>query len=219
MIRISLLAGATALCLAPLASAQNNCERIKDEKALLGGVVGAVAGGVIGAAIADGDDHGRYRNRGYRGYRGYGHRRHHHRGGDGDQVAGAVIGGVLGAVVGSSIGSSSTKCANTETYQYGDVASPTRLPYGPAWNTNPDGSLKTQEVSQDYGYGQRPLYGGPNSATGSTQTQVYEQPYTPECQTAQRETRLPDGSVIREPVEICRQEDGSWQFSSQAYGY
>jgi len=46
MIRISLLAGATALCLAPLASAQNNCERIKDEKALLGGVVGAVAGGV-----------------------------------------------------------------------------------------------------------------------------------------------------------------------------
>ncbi len=235
MIRLTLLAGAAALCLSPLAFAQSynsNCERIKDDQALVGGLIGAVAGGVLGAAIADdGDD---YRHRGYRGH--HGHRGYRHHGyrhnNDGDEVAGALIGGVLGAVVGAGIASSGTDCTpayssyspRVETYGYGDVPSPTRLPYGPAWNSQPNGAPSAPQPV-NYGYGQQPLYGGESDVPAApppppTQTPGPAQPvYAPECQSVQRETRLPDGGVIREPVEVCRQADGSWEFQQDDYSY
>lgn len=243
MIRTALALGATALCLAPAVQAQSynsygyghspnashiaHCKQIKNDKRVVGSLIGAVAGGVLGAAIADdGDDH-HYHRRGYRGHRGYyghrGHYRHrgygyHHKDDDGDQIAGALIGGVLGAVVGGELASSGTDCKPVETYSYAGVPAPTRSPHGSAWATSP------QEANRAYsvGYQQQgqELYG---SAPAPTPAPVYSDPAPapvtePDCRTMQRETRLPDGEVLLEPVDVCRTPDGSWSVQ-EPYAY
>jgi hypothetical protein len=213
------------------------CERQKDSDRLAGGLVGAVAGGLIGAAIGGElePDNGYHRYRGYRGYRGYhgyrGHRRrhrgyYHDRGADGAEIAGAVIGGLIGAAVGSEVAADSTDCARTYSYgrqgtsSFGDAYAPTRSPTGPAWenpglqqsrsdaqpqpvsadspaypSTQAYPSVPAYPVDEDYG-----LDGGPQDAVEAGA-----------CTTVRRETRLPDGTVIREPVEVCQTEDGRWQ--------
>jgi len=94
-----------------------------------------------------------------------------------------------------------------------DVHAPTRSPTGPAWE-NPQqqqsaGPAFPQPVSvptpgpayPDYpSDGEDDLYGAPEA-----------QPTERECTTVRRETRMPDGTVIREPVEVCQTEDGRWQ--------
>lgn len=178
-------------------------------------------------------------NRGYRGHRrsrGY----YHDRGDDGAEIAGAVIGGLLGAAVGSGVAGDSTNCTQTynyggssayggtpaygrtQTYRseqttgsgFGDVYAPTRSPTGPAWE-NPDyqqsnprptsqpvsgpapayPSVPAYPVDENYG-----LAGAPEASVAAG-----------ECTTVRRETRLPDGTIIREPVEVCQTEDGRWQ--------
>ena len=72
--------------------------------AIVGGLIGALAGGAIGNNIDDDDKH---RYRGHRGYYGYGHgyRRHRSKSDNSGKVAtGAVIGGLLGALAGSEVG-------------------------------------------------------------------------------------------------------------------
>ena len=67
-------------------------------------------------------------------------------------------------------------------------------------------TVRTVRVQED------PLYGGPVQSPRT----VYSDPapvYQPACQTVQRETRLPDGSVIREPVSVCQGSDGRWEFT------
>lgn len=202
------------------------CERQRDNDRLAGGVVGAVAGGLIGAAIGGElePDNGYHRYRGYRGYRGHRRGYYHDRGDDGAEIAGALIGGVLGAVVGSELAGDSTDCARTYSYSgtpnYGhsqyragdlnNVYAPTRSPTGPAWEAPHVQQSKAQPVNasapaypsvpaypieEDYG-----LAGAPDEA-------IVER----ECTTVRRETRLPDGTIIREPVEVCQTEDGRWQ--------
>lgn len=207
--------------------ASSACERQKDSDRLAGGLVGAVAGGLIGAAIGGElePDNGYHRYRGhrgyrgyhgYRGYRGYGRRHrgyYHDRGDDGAEIAGALVGGLIGAAIGSEVASSDTNCARTYNYEpqrhqpvrsYGssNVYAPTRSPTGPAWDP-PQGqpisaetpaypSVPAYPTDQEFG-----LSGGPAD--------------TQECTTVRRETRLPDGTVIREPVEVCQTEDGRWQ--------
>ncbi|MCR9078743.1 MAG: hypothetical protein NXH78_06560 [Hyphomonadaceae bacterium] len=216
------------------------CEKQKDSDRLAGGLVGAVAGGLIGVAIGgelepDNGYH-RYRGhrgyRGYRGYRGHRHRRrgyYHDRGDDGAEIAGGVIGALAGAAIGSELAGSSTDCVRTystghydtgraySSQNYGSgmsgVHAPTRSPTGPAWE-NPQqqqsaGPAFPQPVSAptpgpaypDYpGDYEDDLYGAPETEAPAR-----------ECTTVRRETRLPDGTVIREPVEVCQTEDGRWQ--------
>lgn len=225
------------------------CERQKNNDKLAGGLVGAVAGGLIGAAIGgelepDNGYH-RYRgyrgHRGYRGYRGYRHRPrgyYHDRGDDGAEIAGAVVGGLIGAAVGSSVAGDSTNCARTYSYapsgrhqnagSWGNVYAPTRSPTGPAWE-NP-GVQQSQRLPQTRpvsaaapAYPSEPAYpsvpayptdddyglaGAPEATTGAG-----------ECTTVRRETRLPDGTVIREPVEVCQTDDGRWQMPEPIPGY
>lgn len=234
MIRTMLFAGAAALCLAPAAQAQyhngydngyyqsaqkSGCEREQDSNRLVGGLIGAVAGGALGVAIADdNDDHyrGRRHYRGHRGYRGYrGHHGYRHNN-DGDEIAGALIGGVLGAVIGSELAASGTDCRRTVTNNYSyramNVAPPTRQAFATA-NPQPVSS------QQPYAYGNpgEQLYGGPASNAGPrepirvTRTQPEPQPaYAPTCRTVQRETRLPDGQVVREPISVCQDSNGQW---------
>lgn len=177
-------------------------------------------------------------NRGYRGSR-RGRVYYHDRGDDGAEIAGAVIGGLLGAAVGSGVAGDSTDCSRTynsyggnayggnnyggaPVYRgtqtsgsgFGDVYAPTRSPTGPAWE-NPDyqqsnpvpasqpvsgtapayPSVPAYPVDEDYG-----LAGGAEAPVTRN-----------ECTTVRRETRLPDGTIIREPVEVCQTEDGRWQ--------
>jgi hypothetical protein len=138
---------------------------------------------------------------------------------------------VIGAAIGSEVAAGSTNCRTTRTYEYSsDPYAPTRSPTGPQWETpqqaptrvystttQPTRTVTTRTVStqpQD----QDDLYGGPTD-TATTTTgprRVYTQ--TPECTTVQRETRLPDGGVVREPVEVCKGSDGRWNMPAGA-GY
>lgn len=219
-------------------SVNRGCERQKNDDRLAGAVIGGLAGAVIGVAIADGNDDNYHRHRGYRGYRGYrghrgyrGYRGHRHRGhgGDTDEILGGVVGGVIGAAIGSEVAAGSTKCRTTQTYEYSsDPYAPTRSPTGPQWEppqqaptrvysttTQPTRTVTTRTVStqpHDH-HGHDDLYGGPTETRTTTgPRRVYSQ--TPECTTVQRETRLPDGGVVREPVEVCKGSDGRWNMQN-----
>lgn len=245
MIRTALFASAAALCLAPMAQGQSypsygyqdgyqvrqssggGCERERDDNRVAGTIIGAVAGGLLGAAIADNDGgHHGYRSRGYRGHRGYGRHRGHHRGGDGDEIAGALIGGVLGAVVGGEIASSGTDCQTRNTrYAYDNIAPPTRQAFAPSQpyqTAAPAYTTQPQYPAQSaYPAVEQPLYGGPADpiTPPSQPVRITRTDVAPQCQTVQRETRLPDGSVVREPVSVCQGSNGEWQMQEQVAGY
>lgn len=242
--RYAATAGALSFLVAPVAMSQgsyyghygdghaptqtnSHCEKMKDDKKLVGGLIGAVAGGALGVAIADDGDDKHY-HRSYRGYRGYhGHRgwrhgrRHHgyyHHDDNGDEIAGALIGGVLGAVVGSELAGNSVDCA--PKWNYAEVPPPTRQAQGRAWNAPPQTS-NYGNPPRSVVYSNQPLPGELAGAPQTIQTPYRVTPpapteFQPECTTVQRETALPDGSVAREPVEVCREADGGWYFSEDA---
>ena len=217
--------------------------------AVIGAVAGGLIGVAIGGELEPDNGFNRYKgyrgHRGYRGYRGYrghrGHRRgfYHDRGDDGAEIAGGLIGGLVGAAIGSELASGSTDCArtySTGTYntgrQYGpysgDVYAPTRSPTGPAWENPQRQQSASPPVPQpvsappsdfpDYG----PDY-GPDYQSDYPNDDLYGAPEAPlserECTTVRRETRLPDGSVIREPVEVCQTDDGRWQMPNEVPNY
>ncbi|MEL7545607.1 MAG: hypothetical protein AAGJ84_03075 [Pseudomonadota bacterium] len=240
--RYLVAAGATGLICAPAAFAQaqygggygyghspqpvnSHCEQIRDDKRLVGGLIGAVAGGALGVAIADDDDDGHYHrkyrgHRGYYGHRGWRHGRRHggyyHHDSDGDEIAGALIGGVLGAVVGSELAGSSVDC--TPKWNYAEVPPPTRQAFGGAWNApprtsnygNPPRSVlySNQPLPGELAGGPTPIVPAIETPYRVTATEPTE--FQPECTTVQRETSLPDGNIVREPVEVCRSVEGSW---------
>lgn len=188
--------------------ANERCREARDDQRLAGALVGGVLGAVAGGLIVENntDDEYRYvrrgRHYGYRGYRGYGHRR----GGywykddnDGEVAAGAILGAVVGGLAGSELAKSSVNCDTQWKY---DVPPPTRSAYGPGWESSP------QRVSAEtrYPYPQEPLHGGPGSDESIR-----------DCEEVWRETRMPDGRVIREPVLACR--DGEVRYEPRTrYG-
>ena len=220
------------------------CEKQRDNDKLAGGLVGAVAGGLIGGAIGnniDTDNHhrgryGRYGNgygnygRGYgrRNHRRYDRRRNHNSDNDGDVIVGALLGAIVGGIAGSSLAeSSSNKCESygpQRTTNYGGYSNNTR---------NNNYGRTTYPASRGTDYGRREVYGGtapsyPPARTYPTSTRTYPatttSPRQPayggrECQTVYRETRLPSGEVIRDPVEVCRDNASSdWRVTGSAAG-
>ncbi len=180
--------------------ANERCRDAQDDQklagALVGGVLGAVAGGLIVENNTDDEyryaRHGRdYGRRGHRGYRGY--RRHGRHGGyrykdsnDGEVAAGAILGAVVGGLAGSQLAKSTVNCDTQWKY---DVPPPTRSAHGPGWESGPQRvSARTQ-----YPFPEEPLYGG---TSGQTVGQ--------DCERVWRETRMPDGRVVREQVMACR---------------
>ena len=213
---------------------------------VVGAIAGGLIGVAIGGELEPDNGYHRYRGyRGYRGHRGYGRRGYgrrgyyHDRGDDGAEIAGGLIGALAGAAIGSELAGSSTDCARTYssgtyhsgTYDSGyatshrnygsgmsDVHAPTRSPTGPAWE-NPQQQQSTapaypQPVSAPPQYPEYPDYPEPadDNLYGAPETT------TRECTTVRRETRLPDGTVIREPVEVCQTEDGRWQMPQTVPG-
>ena len=254
MIRIALLASAAAFCLAPMAQAdheyrsgnsgydtgyqnqrsqvKSGCEREKDNNRLIGGLLGAVAGGTLGVALTNDndDDYRGYNNYGRRGYgrhRGYGHHGYsRRRGNDDDEIAAALIGGLLGAVIGSEIAASGTDCRTTSNrYNYTDVPPPTRQPFAQnrAYTASQPAYPYTPVQPAQYPAQEQPLYGGTADTQSQqpiriTRTTTQAQVYAPQCQTVQRETRLPDGTMVREPVSVCQTTDGNWQIQASPAG-
>lgn len=204
------------------------CERQRSDDSAAGTVVGALAGALIGGALgnefADDDDHGGYRGGYGRGHgRGYGRGYDRHRGNDdndGEVIAGALIGALVGGAAGNSIAK--------------DTGPDCQVAYAPySYSSSPRGSIpRTTEG----------LYGGPEvMSPGGYRPEAYpssypsepsypsypdyrDQPRDRDCRVIQRETRLPDGDIQRDPVTACyddrtRQwvvQDG---YSSDPYGY
>lgn len=263
MIRMACLGSATALAFSLPAAAQNysysgygydgygyenqgyyqsNCDRERSSNQAAGTIVGAIAGGLIGAAIAD-DGDGRHHRRGHHrykrgygyGYRGYGHGYRHND--DGDKVAGALIGGVVGAIAGNAIaGSASNDCVERVynspqgNARYGgmNVPAPTRQPYGQNW----DNDAQPVRLNNGYGgqgeYGLRPgeeLYGGGSSYNdnpawsdpeyGAT-TQGYNAGYSAPRDTGECRTvyrdRYINGERVSEPATACNVGGDRWEF-------
>ncbi|HAQ35183.1 MAG TPA: hypothetical protein DCQ53_07470, partial [Alphaproteobacteria bacterium] len=109
MIKIALLAAASAAVLTPAATAQaqtyrsvQECEAARQNRQVAGAVIGAIIGGVIAAQVEDDIDdrdnrHWRGRGRGHNDYYGRGRGRGYDRGNENDVAvaAGAGIGDVV----------------------------------------------------------------------------------------------------------------------------
>jgi len=228
MIRFSLLLSSAAALLltAPLASADHGqnrpaysshsasgpmqtCDRIRQDRQLAGGLIGAVAGGLIGVALAEDSKPSHYHPRSYRHRHGsyrhygrYGHGYRSHR--ESDEIAGAVIGGALGAAIGAGIAGQGQNCPQLTSRQYDPALAPTRSPTGPAWQTRP-----YPRQAEPVAVSQAELYGGPEHDQAESRRD-YQAEAREACTQVQRETRLPDGSFIREPVRVCQDPAGYW---------
>ena len=248
MIRMAILGSAAALTLSLPAAAQqygqsaygNNgyyqqqagssyaeCERARRNKQTAGGLFGAVAGGLLGAALADGDDDDRYRRgrhgysrygRGYnRGYgRGYG--RYHRDDDDGNQAAGAIAGALIGGVAGTALGGSTTNC-NRQAQVRQPYAYDNSRTYNQGRQVRYDNSYEREPYRRDtYNDDLRPgeeLYGGSPRANpawndpeyGAT-TRGYNAGYsaprdTGECRTVYRGDQ---------PATACNVGGDRWEF-------
>ena len=169
-----------------------NCNATKNSSQIGGAVLGSVLGGVLGSNVAAG-----------------GHRH------DGTAV-GAVLGGVLGA----GIGGSSVDCrpapmqgrlpppAGTYAPGYGYNDGYAQPPYGygsgPSDRYPVDPGYSNYGRDDDDGY-ERDYRDGPGLYPDDYRSYSRNDEYAGrDCTEATQITRLPDGTVIRRPVEACR---------------
>jgi hypothetical protein len=205
----------------------DGCKAERDQQKLVGGLIGGALGAVAGAAIGNNlGDGNNYNRRGYRGggYGGHGYgygnggyndhyrpNRHRRRSGNDDteQIVAGLILGTIGAVAGSEIAASNVDC-NRQVYQ--GIPAPTRQAYGNGWEQG-------QPAYQQTGAQQGELYGGQYGQRSNTNTNGNNRngADTRQCEPVYRETRLPDGRVVTEEVQACR--DGVTYYEPRtAYG-
>lgn len=187
-IKALLLLSAVAAMATPVAFAQSrSCAEVRQNNQIGGAIVGGILGGVLGSNAASS-----------------GHRH------DGTAV-GAVLGGLIGAGAGGNVrcgpppgpnyGFSSQSGYNQNPNygdrHYGDAG------YGaPRYGEDPylDGSLRQGGYRPDLYPSDRRAYSRDDRFAGA------------DCRESIQVTRLPDGSEIRRPVEVCRDAYyGEWQ--------
>ena len=199
---------ASAAATALPASAQGyarTCQASKNANQVGGAIVGGLLGGVLGSNVA----------------------------GKGHKHDGTALGAVLGGVVGAGVGGSSTNCSYSTAPQGNGRLPPPPGTYSPDYGYN-DGYGE----DRDYGYNsQYPSDPGYSSGYGEDDDPYYRDRspqgrdydggsvyaggnrdyrdgrYAGEdCSTAIQTTRLPDGTVIKRPVEACRDAYyGDWR--------
>lgn len=178
------------------------CERQRADESVTGTVVGAIAGALIGGAIGNNIE----ADRTYTRYNRWGRpvaRYTEGRSESGNVAVGAALGALLGGAAGNSIAKDSGPgCA--VAYAPGRSYHPP--PGGPIPRTT-EGLYGGPEVigrshypadyPSTYGRGtEDPSYpGNHDEARG-------QEPWR-DCRVVQRETRLPDGDVLRDPVTAC----------------
>ncbi|MEM7662822.1 MAG: hypothetical protein AAF292_11275 [Pseudomonadota bacterium] len=235
MRKLAIAAAFIALVSAPQAAAQvANCGQ--DNRAA-GAVVGALVGGATGGIIANNIERDVFvGRRGFRGHRGfYGHRGYGHRGfrrgrvvtRRGNQELGIVLGALAGGIVGSQIGAQNSQPCQTfvgnPSQRYGD---PFARPLKGAQTHHTshvvaDGPIDLNAVKYGDPFGGRPVVRNTSPAP-AIETRPREDlaggpeglpqgVFEPQCQTVFQDTELPDGSSIRQPVEVCQySEGGEW---------
>ncbi len=199
---------ATALPTMMPAAAQNyplrSCSEAKRDNQVGGAILGGILGGVLGSNVAAG-----------------GHR------GDG-----TAVGAVLGGLVGQGIGKDTTHCAPPRQTASG-------YGYAPGSTYNPNPAYGGSRYN-DYGYDPAPpgvypydagdssyrsdgrAYGRDNSSHGRYGSDLYPSDRSAyndrdgfagsDCSEATQITRLPDGSEIHRPIEVCRDAYyGDWR--------
>lgn len=195
---------ASAAATALPASAQGyarTCNASKNANQVGGAIVGGLLGGVLGSNVAA----------------------------KGHKHDGTALGAVLGGVVGAGIGGSSTNCSYSTAPQDRGPLPPPPGTYAPGYGYN-DGYGQGQGYngqyssypadpgySSGYGYDDDPYY----RDRSPRHDPVYvdgnrgyrDDGYAGEdCSTAIQTTRLPDGTVIKRPVEACREAYyGDWR--------
>ncbi len=186
---------------APRTYTNTRCKQARDDNQLAGALVGGLIGAVAGGLIVDNNSSGHgsrhyrggrgyghgYNGYGYSGYRGRGHHGSGHHDNDGEVIAGALLGAVVGGLAGSELAKSSVNC-DTE-WRYSDVPPPTRSAAGPGWNSAPAHRVSAPQPD----IYEEPLRGAPDDRAAIR-----------DCQEVMRETRMPDGRIVREPVLACR---------------
>ncbi len=203
-IKTALILTAAALAVALPASAQTyqrNCANTKNSSQVGGAIVGSIIGGVLGNNIAT----------------------------NGHRADGTTVGAVLGGLVGAGVGGSSVRC---------DALPPPAGTYAPGYGNQYGGGYSGYPQSQPYGYSRAPAntypvdpgysgygyrdddydhdrgpYGNSSLYQGGHGSYIQNDDYAGrDCTTAMQITRLPDGTVIRRPVEACRDAYyGDWQ--------
>jgi len=118
--------------------------------------------------------------------------------GHGAREEGTAVGAVLGSAIGGAIASDRSKC-NTSGYAQNAGG------YYQTSGYTYEQPAAAPAYEPPYSYEQE-LYGGPGT-TPST----YSGPAAEECERSWRVTTLPDGTEMREPVDVCREANyGGW---------
>jgi hypothetical protein len=200
---------ATALPALMPASAQSgyrlrSCAEAQQSNQVGGAILGGILGGVLGSNVAAG-----------------GHR------GDG-----TAVGAVLGGLVGQGIGKDTTRCIeprqNASGYGYApgssynpnpayggsryndygyDPAPPGVYPYDAGDSSYRSGDSRYDRDDSSHGRYRSDLYPSGRSAYDDTDGFAGS-----DCSEATQVTRLPDGSEVHRPVEVCRDAYyGDWR--------
>jgi uncharacterized protein YcfJ len=161
-------------------NAYTNCEQERRQRQQTAGIVGAIAGGLLGVAIAGDDDDDRYRGRNYRGHDRYNrhgrynrhnrynrYNRGHRRGNDGgDQIAGAVIGAAVGGLAGAAVGGSGDDCNQRA---YGDQ----NQAYRNQGQVRYENDRHYDNTAYNRSYSSNELYGGEQAYSYQTSSPSY----------------------------------------------
>lgn len=213
------------------------CERQKSADGTGGAIVGALVGGLIGGAIGNNIDNDRY----YTKYRRHGPPRYYKesRSNSGQVAVGATLGALVGGMAGSDIGKkSSGDCqvayapvGSYSSVPYGSIPQSTQGLYGGAEVMRGAPNTYPQPAPQPYPASGYPSYPAPTPAPSYPPSGGYgygagQSAGPADCRVIHRETRMPDGQVMRDPVTACwndatRQwqvQDG-WTGDEELYGY
>lgn len=219
------------------------CERQKSSDGTAGAVVGAVVGGLLGGAIGNNIDNDRY----YTEYRRRGPPRTYKesRSNSGQVAVGATLGALVGGLAGSDIAKKSggdcqvayAPVSGYSSVPYGSIPQTTHGLYGGAEVMRGAPNSYTQPAPQQYSASSYPSSNYPSyptpapapaypPSTGYQYGGGQSAASGPGCRVIQRETQMPDGQVLRDPVTACwndrtRQwqiQDG-WEQDEELYGY
>ena len=213
------------------------CERQKSSDGTGGAILGAVVGGLIGGAIGNNIDNDHY----YTEYRRRGPPRTYKesRSNSGQVAVGATLGALVGGMAGSDIGKKSSgdcqvayaPAGNYASVPYGSIPQSTQGLYGGAEVMRGAPNSYPQPAPQPYPAASYPSsYPTPAPASSYPPPTGYGygqgQPAGNQgCQVIHRETRMPDGQVMRDPVTACWNERArAWQVQDgwqeeELYGY
>ncbi len=185
------------------------CQQAQSDNQVGGMILGGILGGVLGSQVAA----------------------------SGHRSDGSAVGAVLGGIVGSGVGKSSVNCGPPVRYAPGSSYNPNPNYGGPAYNDygySPYGSQGSPYSAVPAGsYPSSPGYSPPRYADDDWyptdrrpqrgyDDDLYGNPdrdmrrsgdYAGEvCDEAVQVTKLPDGSEVRRPIEVCRDTYyGDWK--------